>query len=301
MNKCFLLKIFLYYLAIVIISAVINWILFLKNPTSFLISEQLNKHLVRYELETPEKRLELYLKSAADTIPITFSGFEEITKPLVSKLAIIDKSMAYQQTVMEDSSCALDSILSVASVVRTDSISSFRHKSLAPIQNSIDSLKSLMKGMDVIELASNGLSVKLANAQVDYAIKNARIQDYILTNYASFIPDSLSDSIWEVRAVCEESSIKIQHYKDTLNSVSGRLQTLSNAFYHNSIKTVRLWDFLYYSFCVSMSMSFGDIVPNDYLTRLVAVIELIFCVIIVGVIVNYLDPFRIKGKKDSSL
>lgn len=55
-----------------------------------------------------------------------------------------------------------------------------------------------MEGRDVIELASNGLSVELANAQVEFALNNARIQDYVLTNYASFIPDSLSDAIWEM-------------------------------------------------------------------------------------------------------
>lgn len=41
-------------------------------------------------------------------------------------------------------------------------------------------------------------------------------------------------------------------------------------------------------------MSFSDIVPNDFYTRLVAVIELVLCIVIVGLIVNYLDPFRKK-------
>lgn len=295
MNKCFLGKIVALYLIVVVISALINWILFLKNPTCFLISEQLNKHLVRYEFEAPEKRLELYLKSAADTIPITFGGFEEKTKPLVSELAVINNALAYQQAVLSDSSNALDSLLDVASEVRSDSISVFRHKNLAPLQNRIDSLKSLMEGRDVIELASNGLSVKLADAQVEFALKNAQIQNYILSNYAAFIPDNLSDEIWGMHAVCEESRVKIQYFKDSLNNVSDRLLTLSNAFYHNSIKTVRLCDFLYYSFCVSTSMSFSDIVPNDFYTRLVAVIELVFCIVIVGLIVNYLDPYRKKN------
>lgn len=58
-NKSIVGLVFTYFL-VVILFAAINWAIFRKNTTSFLISEQLNKRVDRYEFVTTEFNLATY-------------------------------------------------------------------------------------------------------------------------------------------------------------------------------------------------------------------------------------------------
>lgn len=69
-------------------------------------------------------------------------------------------------------------------------------------------------------------------------------------------------------------------------------------FHKNRINSVGFWDFLYYSLCVSVSVSFGDIAPNNSCTRAIAIIELLFCLALIGVIVDKLNESINKKDED---
>ena len=52
------------------------------------------------------------------------------------------------------------------------------------------------------------------------------------------------------------------------------------------MESVGFWDFLYYSICVSTTVSFGDIAPNNGWTRFLAVLEILLCMILLGILLN---------------
>lgn len=60
-------------------------------------------------------------------------------------------------------------------------------------------------------------------------------------------------------------------------------------FHENRREAVGFMDFLYYSVCVSTTVSFGDIAPNSGFTRTVAIIELLLCILLVGIVLDKIN------------
>ena len=52
------------------------------------------------------------------------------------------------------------------------------------------------------------------------------------------------------------------------------------------MESVGFLDFLYYSICVSTTVSFGDIAPNNGWTRFLAIAELLLCVLLLAVLLD---------------
>ena len=63
------------YLIIVSVFALINWGVFCFDTTSFLVSEQMNKHLARYDLVSKEFNLASFHAEAKDLMPVSVDGF----------------------------------------------------------------------------------------------------------------------------------------------------------------------------------------------------------------------------------
>lgn len=300
MKRWRLFPIIIAYIVLVLAFAVLNWLHFEKEPTSFLISEQLNRRIERYEFKSPENGLAIYLKSKKDSIPLTIEEFELTIKPLFDELDMVFDSLALQKNKCAKDSVLLDSLSQVASVMRSDSISVITQKEMGPYQRKIANIERSMEGRDSIELALEGTFVELAEAKVEFAVKNAQLQSAILDQYAFLVPSSLYEEVTESQNSFIQSLINLRHLEDSRRVVYDRIRAVSASFHNNRINTVRFWDFLYYSVCVSTSVSFGDMAPNDSCTRTMALIELLLCVGIIGYIVGCLAPERKRISKKKS-
>jgi len=58
------------------------------------------------------------------------------------------------------------------------------------------------------------------------------------------------------------------------------------------------WDFLYFSFCVSTTTSFGDVIPNDKISRIFVSIQIFMELFILGVLI---DRFARRINKEKNL
>lgn len=297
LQKCLVLRLILVYFLVVFISAIINYLHFQKDSTSFLISDQLNKRIERYEFKSPEKGLSIYIKSRKDSIPLTIEEFQSMVKPPFMELDRINDSLVFQRKAFERDSIAIDSLLEIISVIRSDSIAVITKNEMAPYQHKIDEIERSMIGKDSLVLAIEGKYVELAEARVDYARKNAELQASINEQYATLMPNNLKDDYLEQFQHYIETLISIRRLETSRLNIYDKIGSLSAAFHNNRIQTVGFWDFLYYSVCVSTTVSFGDIAPNDSFTRTWALIELLLCVGIVGYIVNSIAP-RGKSKDE---
>lgn len=274
------------YIFIVLIFATVNWVLFMRNSTSFLISDQLNKHVERYEFIMPDIDLTAYHQNAKDMMPITISEFSDILKPDFERLQATNDSLREKKGEFERCKEEWDSLYIIASEKRSDSIKVFREKLLSLWQHSIDSLKSLMQGQDTIEMILAGKYVELANLQYEYAKRNAEVQQIINGNYGFFIPDSLAHKLSDYNESYIWLSMEVQGLEMTRRNVTSQIRDLAVAFHKNRMESVSWRDFLYYSICVSTTVSFGDIAPNNSTTRFVAILELLICLVLVGAIVD---------------
>ena len=80
--------------------------------------------------------------------------------------------------------------------------------------------------------------------------------------------------------------MNINELEQTRRDISSRIRDLTIDFHKNRLDAVNYLDFVYYSICVSTTVSFGDIAPNNCLTRTIAIIELLLCIILVAAIVD---------------
>lgn len=281
-----LLAFILLYAVFVFAFATVDWLIFKYNTTSFFISEQLNKYVDRYEFLDPEIDLAAYHRNAKDKLPITIDGFTTLVKPSFNELQATNDSLLFKQNLLSDCKERLDSLSKIASAMREDSIERFREHLLSGIQEKIDSLNRFLEGRDSTIMIIEGKYVEMAQLQYEYAKKNAEVQSMICQNIGNFIPDSISQQIrW-----CNENYMRLTMDMSTLElarrDFSSKIRDLTIVFHKNRQNAVSYMDFVYYSICVSTTVSFGDIAPNDGLTRTIAIIELLLCIILVGSIVD---------------
>lgn len=281
-----LLKFIGIYIFIVVLFATINWLVFNINTTSFLISEQLNKYVGQHEYLNPEIDLAAYHRNAKDNMPITIDGFSAMMKPTFERLEATNDSLSFNQHRLNACIQEWDSLSRIASAMRYDSVKLLRERMLSGYQEKIDSLRRFLEGKDSTRMIIEGKYVEMAQLQYEYAKGNAEIQSMIGQYIGNFIPDNLSRQIRKCNEDYLEITIEIQELEQQRRDVSSRIRNLIVDFHENRRDAVGFLDFLYYSICVSTTVSFGDIAPNSGLTRVIAIIELLFCIIIVGIIAN---------------
>ena len=286
MKKRFLRRAIIGYIIVVVSFALANDIIFIRETTSFLISEQLNKHLVRYNYDYQYIDIKKYHQDIKDGMPISIDCFKEMMQPYIDKLKCIQDSIEKKNERLHICESINDSLQVILENVRSDSIYYYKHIMMSDYQGRIDSLEKQLSGRDTTEMIIQGKYVELANMKYQYAVKNYDVQSYIVSHYGSFIPDSLLNLFNKSYSYNLELSNDIYQLEKEMREVSKTISDYSRAFHDNRIETVKFWDFLYYSICVSTTVSFGDIVPNSGLTRLLAVLELLLCLVIVGSIVN---------------
>lgn len=291
-----LLKFIGIYIFIVVLFATINWLVFNINTTSFLISEQLNKYVGQHEYLNPEIDLAAYHRNAKDNMPITIDGFSAMMKPTFERLEATNDSLSFNQHRLNVCIQEWDSLSRIASAMRYDSVKLLRERMLSGYQEKIDSLRRFLEGKDSTRMIIEGKYVEMAQLQYEYAKRNAEIQSLIGQYIGNFIPDSLSRQIRKCNEGYLEITTEIQELEQQRRDVSSWIRNLIVDFHENRRDAVGFLDFLYYSICISTTVSFGDIAPNSGLTRVIAIIELLFCIIIVGIIANRIINSREKKR-----
>lgn len=289
LSKHSLFKFVLSYILITFFFAVINWGLFSCNSTSFSISSQMNKYMDRYDLLDSTINLATFHQGAKDMMPISIDDYIALIKPDFIRLDSINVLLNRNQRLLESNQLRSRKLNIVADEKRQAAILAFTDSMLYENKQPIDSLRRFMLGKDSTELIIQGKYVELAHLKYEYAKKKAEILDYIIRHFGSFIPDSLAKALAHLNQAEIQLGNKIQDLENSRRAISSRIKTSVNLFHRNRRESVSFWDFLYYSICVSTTVSFGDIAPNDGWTRLTAILELLSCLILVGVIIDKIN------------
>ncbi len=287
----------LFYLGIVLAFALINFCIFWKDSTAFVISDQMNKHVERYEFLVPDIDLVKFHENAKDKMPITFEGIYGMILPDVKRLESLDTQLQTNQEELDFCKEKLGRMSKLADVERQTAIETFVDSTMKGYQQQIDSLQRHMIGRDTTELILSGKYVELARLRRDYAEQNAKVYKYILEHYGRFIPDSLATILTNLNNEEMRLTLKNEEIENTRRSVRSRIKDTVRSFHNNRYETVKFLDFVYYSICVSTTVSFGDIVPNCSSARLAAILELLLCLILVGLILEKVKMIVINQNK----
>ena len=277
-----------WYVIIVFSFAFVNRALFLRNSTSFLISEQLNKSVKRYDFLIDSLDGEEYHSRARDKMPITISEFSEIVNPKFAKRDSIKAILSLKQDTLSSYLHGLDSLNKISVEVRAAMIEHYKDSMLREQKQRLDSINKIITANDSLQMIRTGKYVERAYCELDYANKMQKVCSDVLKNYGRFLPVDMYNQIGDhnvevIRLETEADALRIEE-----RFLTRGIRDLVKSFHNNRMESVGFWDFLYYSICVSTSVSFGDIAPNDGLTRFLAVLEILLCVLLLGVFLNKL-------------
>lgn len=274
------------YVAIVLVAAVINWLTFKRDTTAFLISEQMNKHLVRYDLLNNDLDLASFHVNAKDVMPVSVDRFVVVLSPEMMRLSMVNDSLHIYEQQLSLLKWRMDSLAQLAGVERDSIAGAYRKAALQQYEQALDSLSQVMAGMDSSAFVENGMMLKKANLEYEYAVHNKKVLDHIRENlwggFSNQTHELLADCSLEIESCSKSiSSLELER-KDLVRSIRDEV----NRFHLNRSASVTFLDFLYYSICVSTTVSFGDIAPNNGWTRFFAAIELLSCIVLVSFILN---------------
>lgn len=286
LNRKKILFLFIGYSVIVLVFSVIYYLMFRYDNTSFVISEQLNKHIDRQSLLNPNINLASFNKEAKGVMPINVNDFILYIWPDLDKLSSINDSLKNNKNRIELCQAELSEIVKKSDKIRQDSANSYRERVLQVYKEQIDSLKRFMEGKDSTQMIMDGKYIELAHLQLNYANANAAVSNYIIKAWGSFIPDSLMDKIMYLNNEWTEISTINDELEGSRRHLSDRIKSSIIAFDKNRLASISYRDFLYFSICVSTTVSFGDIAPNSNKTRNATIIELLLCVVLVGVFIG---------------
>lgn len=285
-----------WYIGIVLVSAVVNWVVFKFDTTSFVISEQLNKHMVRYDLLSNDLNFSEFHANAKDLMPVSLDGFAGAVASKLMRLSNINDSLSVYERQLEWLKGQLDSVRRVAESNRTLVAEDYRTKALKDEKQRLDSLRQLMAVMDSTVFIEKGLLIEEAHLELDYAIENKRVTDSISENMRNMIPPGDRDLMDEYSSKILACSVRKSSLEYERNDLVRTFREDVNQFHRSRSSSVNLLDFLYYSVCVSTTVSFGDIAPNNGWTRFLAVLELLSCIVLVSCILKGIGiPGRNKG------
>lgn len=274
------------YIIIVLSSACINWGVFCLDTTSFLISEQMNRHLKRYDLVSGEFNLAEFHASTKDLKPVSLDGFVGAISSRLARLSEVNDDLLVYERQIESLQKQEDSLHLVVGAHRDSNVVAYFEVAMRPFKHQLDSIDQVMAGMDSTEIILRGLLVEKAKLTVSYAVKNKEEYDYVLRNLQLFIPEHEKELLNDCSSkiiinTIEKNSLEQERFRLVRN-----IRESVSKFHENRRSSVGLLDFLYYSICVSTTVSFGDIAPNNGLTRFIAIMELLSCIVLVSFILS---------------
>lgn len=274
------------YIIIVVVFALVNWITFNRNTTSYLISDQLNKNIKWYDFMTDSLDKEEYHMNAKDKMPITITEFSKMINPKFATRDSIKAILILKQDTLGKYLHGMDSLGKIAEKVRLATIKHFKDSMMQYQQAQLDSINELIAANDSIQMIRMGKFIERAHYEIEYAERMQQVSTYVLNHYGSIIPEEMSSQIGNfnlgvIRLECEVENLKIQE-----RFLTHGIRDLISTFHYNRLKSVGLLDFFYYSICVSTTVSFGDIAPNDEWTRFLAIAELLLCMLLLAVLLD---------------
>ena len=105
---------------------------------------------------------------------------------------------------------------------------------------------------------------------------NLESYQYILDHYSGFGNEEYKNCYSELQNAQIQLLVSYDSVKQSRRTIYNNLSDLNSTFHNNRKEKVNYLDFCYYSMLIATSNNFGEIRPNNLLTRVWTIIELLF-------------------------
>lgn len=281
------------FFSLVLISGAIYWIAWQARPDYFIVQQEVNL----YPIDS------MYSSLMNDQFqPSTFelSGLGDLSKEanrLMSNAKELKSKQETLRTEIESLEAESKRLSNRLEANRSNRIDEYRRNELGPYETKVSELKNEITEMedripsnsDVFHPLSKvvaDLRLELANQELLLANRKLEVAKKIVNEYAKFaVPEE--NSAW--LAIYDQIGIKLNDLNDT-NLRYGKLRIdaydLVGKWQDQRSRRLGFIDFIYFSLGVSTTTTFGDIIPNHWVIRLLVFIQLLISIVIVGLFVN---------------
>jgi hypothetical protein len=260
--------------------ALVYYLCFQFNTSSFIIDPQYNQKINR--INTIQDEYDLYTIEDREEIPFTIDEYNSKIRHIHEELIqtrIID-SITNRLKIIDDSLNYLCSIIELSREYETQKY--VREKSQI-IKDSIKIQTKLIDSIDKIEHKNSKLFellqaqyIKLNYLEYTLAKINLESYQYILDHYSGFGNEEYKNCYSELQNAQIQLLVSYDSVKQSRRTIYNNLSDLNSTFHNNRKEKVNYLDFCYYSMLIATSNNFGEIRPNNLLTRVWTIIELLF-------------------------
>lgn len=262
MSRKPIIKVCVIYVGSILFAAVVYYLMFLVNTTSFYISAEFNERgNGRYIDRSPDI---LYMIHDREEIPFSIDDFNQKIKPTNDEiLAIYDEldSLRRCEIEMEERFKYYSSRFAESKALE---IELYREDRLTPIRDSVDNFEKnielfLYSGVSERELIIRGTYVDLARLKSMLAEENVRVSNEILNNYSTFGNRDVLDTLNSTKVAILNINNRIRNLEVKKRNCYNLYENSLKEFHNQRIAKVTFGDFLYFSLLIATSNSFGDI------------------------------------------
>lgn len=283
------------YLFIIILFSAVYFLLFRYNTANFYISEEYNERVLGRKLSRSSDIVSDIVDRTNN--PFGIDDFNQRIKPINDSISQVYQAIDSLKDLEKKLEINREILHAEFAKSKTEEIEKYRDMQLFSIRDSIGTFEdliadSLMHGIAEDELVVNGTYVRLAEMKVRYARKKLEVSTTVLDNYGSFGDQKLRDSLNTTVTVLLETSLALGRYERGLYALFNQYEDALQAFHWQRIKKVRFMDFLHFSLLIATSNSFGDILPNSAITRILVSLQLLICIIYLAYILETLFPSK---------
>jgi Ion channel len=285
-----------FFFGIVVVAAGVYWLTWLFRPDSFVVQQEVNL----YPIGTIDSLLS---ENQFKAVSLEAAGLSELSTQANGIIGTVkelkDRQQHLQNEVarLEAESKRLSEMLEEN---RTKRIDEYRTQQLAPLEAEKVRLEAQIAELENQTPASSGAydpqRAAVADLRVELSRHNLRIAERRL-EVATRIVDEFGEfakpedfEAW--KAVNDQVGATLNEIIDTharYAKLRGEAYELVAKWRDQRTGRLGLIDFLYFSLGVSTTTTFGDIIPNHWITRLIVSVQLLASIIIVGLFVNSLS------------
>lgn len=303
------------YILIVVLFAFIYYIFWKNNPDNFIVQEEINLFPItelRQLLQSDDLNIPLYDSSGLE---FSLNKVSSITEEQKQKLVATYSEMERLQNLSDLQWQQVSDISAVLAEITNENFKEHFDSQTRSLRNHeqelLEKISSLEKIVEAssdpnanlqLQLEISSLKVETIEVRIDILNKENELRQEYLNNVSKFQDPkvvALQDNLY---ASYEESQANLRKIRDSYYELRVNVYDIWTEIRDARVQRLSYFDFLYFSFTISLASPFGDIIPNNKIIRFLVFIQLFVDILLIGFFVtSFTDIFSKKSLQNIRL
>lgn len=286
--KKLLNKYLLYYILSIIVFGCIYYLFWMIIPGSFIFNKELNLNPfveeIKWNSNQIDQDLTSFAKRAAE-IQKEYKSVEKEYKKTQERYKILKQNLD-SLLELNMSNWAENSDKYVEKIQNQ----SEHFKRLIEVRNKIQQIKNVKFDNKIDSLESIVLIASLvadsSRVYVNFSEEILKVMKFTLSNMSYFHDPNIIRKIDSLEVHDKSYYKAIYSLEDRMSELKIAKRELKYDYYRATNERLNFFDFIYFSSANASTVTYGEIVPNNFLLRLTIMVQVIVCLVIFGGYVN---------------